>query len=394
MPTVDLIINAPVHVVYSLFTTPAGLTSWMCNTVDVHPYPGGMCMFGWNIGFFAAGQFKEVEANKKLVFTWWGKGDPAETLVTVTFDADGETTKLHLVHEGETGEEFQSEWERSLSALKTIAETGHDIRLGNQPMMGVYPYGQINDKNRAKYDVEHGLLLNGVIDGMGAANAGILAADVILSINDKKMTGWQDLGSAIEGKVAGDVVDVVVYRNGAEVPLKMTLSARQLMPVIRDPKELVKYMEGIYQSLNDELDALVSGVTEAEADFKPDNGAEWNLKENLAHIIWIERFSQLRLWGLTVGDGRIRYASNDNIHKDGIIAAHPTLAELVAEFKRAGVEAVTILKRLTPEFIANNVFYQAGVADFQHGSPHTREHWEQMRETIQLARQAHSELVN
>lgn len=48
-----------------------------------------------------SGAFKEIEPNKKLVYTWSNNSQeyPAkDTLVTVTFVTIGDTTEIHLVH--------------------------------------------------------------------------------------------------------------------------------------------------------------------------------------------------------------------------------------------------------------------------------------------------------
>jgi Do/DeqQ family serine protease len=72
--------------------------------------------------------------------------------------------------------------------------------------------------------VNEGFYVGSVIPGMGAAKAGIQERDVILSVDQVKIKQFSDLTGYLESKRPDDVVDVVLFRNGKEKKLKVTLA--------------------------------------------------------------------------------------------------------------------------------------------------------------------------
>ncbi len=73
------------------------------------------------------GQYKEISANEKLVFSWQWEGSPNTTLVTVLFKAiDEGTTELMLNHSEFIEEGFRDHhlkgWEGCLANLHKIED--------------------------------------------------------------------------------------------------------------------------------------------------------------------------------------------------------------------------------------------------------------------------------
>jgi uncharacterized protein YndB with AHSA1/START domain len=69
-----------------------------------------------------SGVFQEVVTNRKLVFTWaWGSMPERQSLVTVEFVADGNTTTLTLTHaqfaDEETRDRHHYGWSGSFDKL-------------------------------------------------------------------------------------------------------------------------------------------------------------------------------------------------------------------------------------------------------------------------------------
>ena len=69
-----------------------------------------------------------------------------------------------------------------------------------------------------------GFYVSSVIPGMGAAKAGIQEGDVILSVDQVKIKKFSDLTGYLESKRPNDVVNVVLFRDGKEKQLKVTLA--------------------------------------------------------------------------------------------------------------------------------------------------------------------------
>jgi hypothetical protein len=79
-------------------------------------------------------------------------------------------------------------------------------------------------------DDEPGVLVGEVYEGTSAADAGIKVGDRMIRWNGTALTdvgAWMPL---LSGAKVGDVVEVVVVRGGQEVPIKVTLKAREQAP--------------------------------------------------------------------------------------------------------------------------------------------------------------------
>ncbi len=86
-------------------------------------------------------------------------------------------------------------------------------------VMGIMPgYAGSSDKP--------GMVIDGVMEGGPAFKGGMKDEDRILKIGTMSVSNIQDYMGALRNSKPGDVVDVVVLRQGDEVPLKITLSGR------------------------------------------------------------------------------------------------------------------------------------------------------------------------
>jgi uncharacterized protein YndB with AHSA1/START domain len=91
-------IAARPETVFAFFTDPEKVTRWLAAEATHDPRPGGVLHqvhydrdgTRWDI----RGEFVEVEPPSRLIFTW------DDTRVEVTLVADGDGTRLTLVHHG------------------------------------------------------------------------------------------------------------------------------------------------------------------------------------------------------------------------------------------------------------------------------------------------------
>lgn len=70
-----------------------------------------------------------------------------------------------------------------------------------------------------------GAYISSVTEGGPAEKAGLKSGDIIVSFDGNKITGYNDLVSAINSHKAGDTVTVGIYRNGKESSLSVTLGS-------------------------------------------------------------------------------------------------------------------------------------------------------------------------
>lgn len=109
-----------------------------------------------------------------------------------------------------------------------ILETGGDIQRG---MLGIMIADVKDVKDEGiKVDLDQGVFVtNFTMDRFGrrgfssAEVAGVDIGDIILGVNDKKITNSEDLTKAIRFAKIGDTLDVTVYRKGKQktIPVKL-----------------------------------------------------------------------------------------------------------------------------------------------------------------------------
>ena len=71
-----------------------------------------------------------------------------------------------------------------------------------------------------------GALVNDVVDGGPASKAGVMAGDVIMSVNGKKVTSASDLTRQVALAKAGDRLRIEVLRSGRHMTLQIVSGVR------------------------------------------------------------------------------------------------------------------------------------------------------------------------
>jgi uncharacterized protein (TIGR03086 family) len=116
---------------FALITQPDRLRRWQAITARVDLRAGGD--YRWTIipGHSVAGTFTEVEPGRRVVFTWGWEGSPdlppGASTVIITLEPAAGGTRVHLAHEGLTGEQEASHaagWTHYLDRLVTAATAG------------------------------------------------------------------------------------------------------------------------------------------------------------------------------------------------------------------------------------------------------------------------------
>ena len=85
-----------------------------------------------------------------------------------------------------------------------------------------------NVASMAQLAVDHGVLIDSVLAGGPAQNAGLKANDVIVQIDHNQITGLSDLQDALLSKNPGDQISVKVYRGTQQLTFTLTLTELQV----------------------------------------------------------------------------------------------------------------------------------------------------------------------
>lgn len=103
-------------------------------------------------------------------------------------------------------------------SLKNFNETGQF----NRPYLGV-AYKMISRDLAVINNLPEGAYVQKVVSGSPADKAGIQKGDIIIKIDDKRISGKDELATAIARKKVGERITVVIWRDGKTQEVKVTL---------------------------------------------------------------------------------------------------------------------------------------------------------------------------
>ena len=109
---------------------------------------------------------------------------------------------------------------------------------------------------RYGFAVDEGAYVSAVMNGSGAAEAGIQAGDIITKFDGESVTSASDLTMAVRSKNVGDTVQVEVNRDGQTLSMDVTLGSDSSSQAAETQQQ--SQQEG-YGSMQDYLDQLFGG---------------------------------------------------------------------------------------------------------------------------------------
>ena len=394
--SIEIFVNAPVHFAWRAFTNSTSLREWLCDVATVAPNPGGRMYLAWNSGFYSSGHYLELEQDKRVKFRWFSNMDPVPTEVTVTVSEKDDGSLIRLEHELPDDEawkgkviSFQDDWAESLENLKSVLETGVDLRIANRPMLGIVPGDFTEEQAQALgVPVREGIRLDGVVDGMGAQLCGLQRDDVLVEFAGHALRNdATSFANAIKGKKGGDKIEVSFYRGPERQTLTMELSRRPMPEVPFDPAELERRAREIYEPALAELEQCFEGVSDAQAMQRPEPN-EWSALEVVAHLVAGERFNLIFLTGLIDGYEPVTDGFGTNIHAQvqAMVKANPSVDLMLGALRRAVEETLAYVSLLPAEFVANKGSYYRFAAGLLQPNFHLTAHAGQIQAALAASR--------
>jgi uncharacterized protein YndB with AHSA1/START domain len=393
--TAEILVHAPVKLAYRAFTNSTCLREWLCDVATVEPHPRGRMYLWWRGDFYSSGHYLELDENKRVKFRWYSNIDPAPTEVTVTVTEKDSGALVCLDHEvpdddvwAKKVDGFRENWVESLENLKSVLETGIDLRIANRPMLGIVPGDFTEEQAKALgVPVHEGLRLADVVDGMGAQACGLQKDDVIVEFAGHTIhNDASSFPNAISGKKGGDAVEVVFHRGAEKKTVTMTLTKRPMPEVPFDPQELEKQARAFYEPALAELEKCFEGFSDAEAMARPAKD-EWSALETVAHLVNGERFNLLFLTGLIdsyepVTDG---FGSNVNAQVQATVKTNPSIKQMLAAVRCAVEETLAYVTFLPEEFVANKGSYYRFASGLVQPNYHITSHLQQIKDALAAA---------
>ena len=392
---VETFVKAPVKFAYRAFTNSTSLREWLCDIATVQPHPRGRMYLWWRGDFYSSGHYIELDENRCVKFRWYASIDSAPTEVTVSFTDKDDGSLVSLAHEvpddpswEKIAETFRQNWESSLENLKSVLETGIDLRIANRPMLGIVPGDFTEEQAKLlKIPVHEGMRIDDVVDGMGAKRAGIQKNDVLVRMAGTPITNdFNSLTNAIAGKKGGDKVEVVFYRGPDKKTIKMELGKRPMPKVPFDPVELARQAREIYESALAKLEYCFENATDEQALARPSPN-EWSALEVVAHLIHGERFNSMFLTSLIDGyeittDG---FGSNVTAQVEATVKANPSIKMMLYTLRRAVEEILTYTELIPEEFTQNAGSYYRFGSNLLQPNFHITAHIQQIKDALAAA---------
>jgi len=101
---ISIRIEAPPATVFRYFIDPNRMIEWIGVSADLEPHPGGVFRLNVTGIDTAVGEYVEIVAPERVVFTWGWEGSDTipsgSTTVEVKLTADGDGTVVRLRHTG------------------------------------------------------------------------------------------------------------------------------------------------------------------------------------------------------------------------------------------------------------------------------------------------------
>jgi uncharacterized protein YndB with AHSA1/START domain len=385
---------------YRAFTRATPLRDWLCDVSLADARIGGRIYLWWNSGYYVAGAFSALEENRRAAFTWQGKDEPGRTQVEVTLEDRGDVTEVILKHSGigESAEwehaaaEIERGWTVGLENLQSLLERGEDLRYTQRPMLGILLGDFTGDvSGELGVPVKQGIPVNSVIPEMGAARAGLQPHDVIVGMGGKPVTDYPTLVAALQGRRAGDTVEVVFYRGPERRSVAMTLSTRLMPEIPPTPAGLAAELRKLNAHLVSELEEIVHDVPEELAKTPPAPG-EWSALQAVAHLVVSERDTHQWLTDMVNDDERFsdRYTNSSALtaRVNAIVAVRPTVAGQLQAVREALAETEAMVAALPEEVVTHKGNYWRIGHNLLQADQHWKEHLEQVEDALRKAKAA------
>ncbi|MEP7356848.1 MAG: SRPBCC domain-containing protein [Anaerolineales bacterium] len=375
--------------VYLALTNATALREWFCDVVHIEPHKGGRVYFAWNQGYNTVGEITKLTLDKKVAYTWLGRGEPGPTSVEISIAPKKGGSSVTVIHSGlGAGKKWKAPeaairlgWQRGLENLASVFDTGHDLRLTMRPMLGVSGVEEVTPEmaQRLGVPVQRGVRIDGTVPGMGAEAAGLQKDDVLVSVGGQKISSWPSLTAVLAAHRAGEKLPVSLYRGAEKRKETMELSKRPLPEIPATAAELAETVRKIYEQTDAELGQALASISAEAANSRPRAG-EWNVKEVLAHLLLGERDNQVFISELVAGDERTssNFFGNSQLRTAATAETFGSARGLFEALKHSETETVAMLAGLPEEFVKRKRSYWRLAMSVVQTADHTHEHLRQI----------------
>lgn len=380
-------INAPISEIYRAFTHRDGFNDWLSDGSNVNAIVGGHLLLYWSDNNYVVGEYKTLEENSKIVFTWRGNNEQDDSLVTIML-SDDDGVSLTLKHENLTEDIphdiYSEQWNSALDNLKSIMETGADKRLTDRIIIGIIP-GAVSKEQAANTGLEEGIyaVVTNLVDGYSAEAAGIKTGDIITHVSGRQITPDISLFGIIQEQKLkpGDVVDVTYFRDGQSNTVPITLKGYPIPEMPDNFQQLADRIKEKYDGFKSTIADLFDGTSDEKALARTESG-DWSAVENLAHLILTERWLQNWVGGLLQGPEISGFTANAPARIASLTAIYPTKQAMIDAMYRAWDETEALIRAIGEDHLErkNNLWWTT--FELHQYDWHTQQHFDQIKNLL------------
>jgi hypothetical protein len=348
-------IEAPLSYVFYLFNNKSGWMEWFAQKAYGYAKKKSMLRIYFepegNFAFFFTAEAPE----EHIAFDFMDLDTKHISQVEVSFEAEDDLVTVSLEHReipDDRKDFFKRIWDDSLDNLKSMAETGKDLRLWNRPFLGVNVQDWVTPEiaEEQNLPVDFGMQLNSIISGWGAEKASLAEGDIIVNLAGSEIRSYKVFLDLIGTFKAGDTVDLSYYRGDELNEGEITLSA---YPVSEPPATAHDYADKIakfHTNVLKKLNTLLEDSNAAQVEFRPGPG-EKSAKDMIGDMIAFESDAHAWISTLVAGCEEYLCPSSHKIRIKGLLSLYPEVDDLVDALVRRQRETVAILRELPGEFV-------------------------------------------
>jgi hypothetical protein len=383
-------IEASLSYVFYMFNNKSGWREWFTHKSYGYAKKNGMLRVYHEPEGDYLFHFTAEVPEQRIAFDFTDLETKQVSQVEVSFEEDGGIVTISLEHSGfpaDRLEYFKALWAKGLENLKSMAETGKDLRLWGRPFLGVTVQDWVTPEFAQEHDlpVEYGMQLHSVLSGYGAEAAGLQKDDILLTLNGTELHDYKIFLDFLATVKAGAVVELTYYRGEEKHQVEIELSSYPVSELPAAAHDYAEKIEKFQASVRQKIESLFEEYNDAQVEFRPGPG-EWSAKEILGHLISYE--SDAHIWMSTLVGGCEEYpcSAAHAVRIKSLLTLFPTVDELMEELARRQKETVTILLELPAEFVNRRGSFARLIAGMSIDySKHYKEHLHQIQEGLEKA---------
>ena len=214
-------VAAPVSRAWTAFVDGDERAKWEACEYEIEPVPGGKIR--WTLpGLEANGHVEEVETERLLRYVETG-GPHLDSEITITFEAVDQGTRISITHAGFGDTDDWGEWIEGTTLGWGQAIADLIVYLEHGVVAGRF-VGSMEPPGMRTHDTPAGLVIDAVMEGGLAAQAGLARGDLILSAGGAAIYTLPELWVLLREHGPGDPLEIEYVRDGKKLTGKGTLS--------------------------------------------------------------------------------------------------------------------------------------------------------------------------